>query len=196
MYCDFSCDVKIETLSPTHRLKDARQGGGALLDLGVYPLTFSNLVLDNGVGESALYSEVKSSATVVDGVDVSDAIIINYPSKPSLAILTVSLQVDKASPDFCRIEGSEGVVTLCGSNAAKPDIIKIQRRGKPEEEELLSWVGHPGVGLYFEANAAAADLLAGRVGNSRIPWAETRRVMEILDEVRGSAQVVYPQDMT
>lgn len=187
----------METLPSTHRLKDPSQGGGALLDLGVYPLTFSNLVLDTGVGESALYSEVKSSATVVDGVDHSAAIVVNYPSKRSLAILTISLQIDNACLDFCRIEGSEGVITLGGSNAAKLETIRIQRRGKPEdEEELFSWVGHPGMGLYFEANAAAVDLLAKRVENSRMPWAETRRVLKILDGVRRSAQVVFLQDIT
>lgn len=42
--CDFSLQKDMEALPRTHRYKDANLGGGALLDIGVYPLMWSNLV--------------------------------------------------------------------------------------------------------------------------------------------------------
>jgi len=49
MTCDFSLQKDMENLPATHRYKDINLGGGALLDIGVYPLMWSNIVLDGSV---------------------------------------------------------------------------------------------------------------------------------------------------
>ena len=192
MYCDFACDMKMNTLPPTSRFKDLSQGGGALLDLGIYPLTLSNLILDTEVGDKALQPEITSCMTVVDGVDYSDVVTVNYTSKRCLGILTASFQT-QSGEDFCRIEGSEGIITLSGSQPANPKAIKI-KRGSSKEEEVCVFE-YPGTGFYFEANAAALDVLAGRVESSVMPWAETRRMFQVLDGIRKANKVVYPQDL-
>lgn len=192
MYCDFACDVKLDTLPSTHRLRDPNQGGGALLDLGIYPLTLSNLILDGNVGDNALQPNVISSMTVVDGVDCSDVITVNYTSKRSVGILTASFQ-RQAGEDFCWIEGSEGNITLSGLQAANPKAIKAKRTSNGEVD--VHAFEYPGMGLYFEANAVALDILAGRVESSIMPWAETRRMFQVLDGIRSAGQVVYPQDL-
>jgi dihydrodiol dehydrogenase / D-xylose 1-dehydrogenase (NADP) len=56
--CDFSLQKDMDALPPTHRYKDVNSGGGALLDIGVYPLFWSNLILDGKVGAEASHPEV------------------------------------------------------------------------------------------------------------------------------------------
>ncbi|KAK4065670.1 hypothetical protein Trihar35433_7790 [Trichoderma harzianum] len=189
MFCDFSCDMG--ALPSTSRIKDRNLGGGALLDLGIYPLTLSNLILDGQVGEKALKSEISSRMTVVDGVDHSVAIVVSYPSKQCLGILTASLE-STTEIDFCRIEGSRGVIILSGPMAAKPTSIRIQRYNNTADE--VRDFEHPGNGFYFEANSVASCILAGKLESDVMPLAETRRIAAIMDEIRKTGGVVYPQD--
>jgi predicted dehydrogenase len=181
----------MDSLPTTSRIKDRNLGGGALLDLGIYPLTMSNLILDGQVGEEALRSEISSSMTVVDGVDHSVAIVVNYPSTQCLGILTASLE-STTRRDFCRIEGSRGVIILSGPMAAKPTSIRIQRYNNTADE--IREFEHPGSGFYFEANAVALCVLAGKLESDVMPLAETRRIAAIMDKARKSGGVLYPQD--
>lgn len=189
MFCDFSCNMV--SLPPTSRIKDRNLGGGALLDLGIYPLTMSNLILDGQVGENSLQSEISSRMTVVDGVDHSAVIVISHPSKQCLGILTASVE-STAKRDFCRIEGSRGVIILSGPMAAKPTSIRIQRYHNTADE--VREFEHPGNGFYFEANSVASCILAGKLESDVMPLAETRRITAIMDEARKAGGVVYPQD--
>lgn len=191
MFCDFGCDMRMDSLPPSSRMKNLTLGGGALLDLGVYPLSLSNLILDAGVGIKALRPEVTSSMTIVDGVDYSNVIVVNYPSRKCLGILTASFQVDTRE-DFCRIEGSRGVITLLGSMAAKPKTIKINGHGKVEKICVFE---NPGAGYYFEANEAALCILAGKLESAIMPLAETIRMFELMDGIRKANGIVYPQDL-
>ncbi|KAH8804507.1 hypothetical protein F5884DRAFT_409532 [Xylogone sp. PMI_703] len=188
MYCDFSCDIKMDSLPPTSRMKDIKLGGGSLLDLGIYPLTLSNLILDSGVGDKAMQPKVISSMTVVDGIDHSDVIVVNYTSRKSLGILTASFR-SKTADEFCRIEGGIGTITLSGPMAAKPERIKVTHHGGYEEEVYI--FEHQGMGLQFEANAVALDILAGERESSIMPLSETRRILKIMDDVRKDNGVVY-----
>lgn len=190
MYCDFSCDFT--SLPATSRVKNLQLGGGALLDLGIYPLAISNVILDGKVGEKALCPEVVSSMTVIDKVDNSVVIVVNYPSKECLGILSASFET-KSEEEFCRIEGSEGVITLHGPMAAKPEVIKIRRYG--EDDEDVRVFKHPGNGFYFEANAVAMDILDGKTENCTMPLSETSRVTRMMDDIRKSGGIVYPQDL-
>lgn len=52
----------------------------------------------------------------------------------------------------------------------------------------------PGRGFYFEADAVALDIAAGRSQNNLMPWEETLRIMELLDEIRRQGGARFPQD--
>jgi dihydrodiol dehydrogenase / D-xylose 1-dehydrogenase (NADP) len=77
--CDFSLQKDMEALPPTHRYKDVNLGGGSLLDIGVYPLMWSNIVLDGKVGAEASNPEVNATMVVIDGVDYEDVVVMKYP---------------------------------------------------------------------------------------------------------------------
>jgi len=67
--CDFSLQKDMEALPPTHRYKDFNLDGDAIPDVGVYPLMWSNLVLDGKFGVEASNPEVKATMVMIEGVD-------------------------------------------------------------------------------------------------------------------------------
>lgn len=81
VYADFSMSLPYDA---THRLHDPLQGGGSLLDLGVYPVSFAHLLL--GVPDSV------SARTHLNpqGVDDNTGILLGYDSGP-VAVLSCSL---------------------------------------------------------------------------------------------------------
>ncbi|PMD34231.1 NAD(P)-binding protein [Hyaloscypha variabilis F] len=188
--CDFSLDKEMETLPASHRYKDINLGGGALLDIGVYPLMWSSIVLDGKVGTEASNPEVKATLLVIDGVDHEDVVVMKYPAMRRIGILTGSLRA-KGREEFLRVEGSKGVITVSGPACSLPRTLKIQVEG--EEEKVIAY-DHEGYGFYFEADAVAKDVLEGRKESSVVPLAESVRMMKIMDEIRRQGGVVYPQD--
>ncbi|PVH84861.1 NAD(P)-binding protein [Cadophora sp. DSE1049] len=190
MFCDFGLDINVASLPSTHRLRNLELGGGALLDLGVYPLMFSSVVLDEHVGFRASDPEVTSSLLVVDGVDYDDVIVLKYPENGRMAVLTASMR-GKSGENFLRIEGTGGTIVVSGPAASVPKMITISAKG--EEEKVLDFE-HEGMGFYFEADAVAADILAGRKEDGIMPLAESVRIIRIMDEVRKVGGVVYSQD--
>lgn len=131
--CDFSLEKDMEALPPTHRYKDVNLGGGALLDIGVYPLMWSNLILDGKVGAEASHPEVKATMVVIEGVDYEDVIVMKYPKTNRIGILTASLRARRRE-EFLRVEGSKGVITVGGPGCSVPRKVKIQVDGDGERE--------------------------------------------------------------
>lgn len=190
MTCDFSLAKDMASLPANHRYKDVNLGGGALLDIGVYPLMWSNLILDGKVGAAAENPEVSSTMVVIEGVDYEDIVVMKYPKMNRVGILTASLRA-KGREEFLRVEGSKGVVTVSGPGCSLPRSLKIMVEG--EEERELKY-DHEGMGFYFEADAVAKDILEGKRENAIVPLAETLRMMRVMDGVRKAGGLVYPQD--
>jgi predicted dehydrogenase len=190
MFCDFSLEKNMETLPPTHRYKDPALGGGALLDIGIYTLMWSNIILDGKVGAEALTPEVSSTMIVVEGVDYDDVVVVKYPKTKRIGILTASLR-QEGLEEFCRIEGSKGVITLSGPGASLPRKVRIEVKGEEVREVDYD---HVGMGFHFEADAVADDILSGRKESGVVPLEETVRMMRMMDGIRKEGGVVYPQD--
>jgi dihydrodiol dehydrogenase / D-xylose 1-dehydrogenase (NADP) len=189
MFCDFGLEMNIPSLPSTSRLKSLELGAGALLDVSVYPLMYSNVLLDGKVGSEASDPEITSAMVLEYGIDVEDVIIVKYPRTKRVGVLTASLRTKTKEP-FCRIEGSKGFITLDGPGTSLPRKVKIVVDGKEEVKEY----NHEGMGFYFEADAVAMDILAGRKESDVIPLSETVRMMKVMDGIRRSGGLVYPQD--
>lgn len=192
MTCDFSLYKDMDSLPATHRYKDVNLGGGALLDIGVYPLMWSNLILDGKVGAEASNPEVSPTMVVIEGVDHEDVIVMKYPKTNRIGVLTASLRA-KGREEFLRVEGSKGVITVSGPGCSLPRKVKILVEGEEEREVKYD---HEGMGFYFEVDAVARDVLDGKKENDVVPLRETIRMMKVMDEVRKAGGVVYPQDST
>jgi predicted dehydrogenase len=188
--CDFSLQKDVEALPPTHRYKDVNIGGGALLDIGVYPLMWSNLILDGNAGAEASDPEVKATMVVIEDVDYEDVIVMKYPETNRTGILTASLRARRRE-DFLRVERSKGVITVSGPGCSVPRKVMIQVDGEEEREMEYE---NEGVGFHFEADAVAKDILEGKEESAIILLRETVRIMRVMDDIRKQGGVRYPQD--
>lgn len=204
-FCDFGLDMDIKSLSPDSRLKNPELGAGTLLDIGIYSLTWGLLCLDRGIGEHAQKPHIVASQTLSDEIDIATSIILKYPSGAQ-GIITSSTSF-KTSAEFCRIEGSKGSIIVEGSGASSPEsfVLRPKRSGSSTGDMVLLEAENgandkrytfekSGRGFYWEADAVALDIVAGKTENAIMPWAETIRVMEIMDEVRRQGGARFPQD--
>jgi predicted dehydrogenase len=193
--CDFAMDQGLESKGPESRLKNLALGASTLLDIGIYSLTWALIGLEQPLGKECKIASEKpkilATSTLSDGVDTATSIIMHY-SDGRQAIATSHSGIGLKTPSsFCRIEGGEGAIIVDGFWTSMPNSFTLQRRGLEDKEFEFE---RPGKGLYWEADEVAIVVAAGRTESETMPWAETLRVMELLDEVRRQGGVIFPQD--
>jgi predicted dehydrogenase len=175
VHADFGLSTPLD---PTHRLRARELGGGALLDLGVYPVTFAHLILGAPTGMRAW------ARLTAEGVDENTAMIFTYPSG-ALASLTCSLVGD--SPRTATVTGTRGRIEL-PRNFYRPTHFTLTRdRAEPE---VVS-TPFDGLGYHFEAAEVHRCLREGLTESPVAPLAETLAVMATLDAVRAQTGVTY-----
>ncbi|KAK3115613.1 hypothetical protein LTR53_004871 [Teratosphaeriaceae sp. CCFEE 6253] len=190
-FCDFSLDIDVPSLPPDSRYQDPALGAGSLLDIGIYSLTWGLATLSEKVGDEAEEPEVASTQSIAHNVDVSSQVLLHYRSNGRQGIYTSTTNVPLSKP-YARIEGSKGSIVVDGGAPSAPEFFTFYPKGGGEEEVFR--FEKPGRGFYWEADAVALDLQAGRKQNATMPWAETMRVMRILDGVRKRGGARFPVD--
>ncbi|GAA4878393.1 Gfo/Idh/MocA family oxidoreductase [Kitasatospora terrestris] len=165
---------------PGHRLWDPAVGGGALLDLGVYPVAFAQLLL--GEPES-----VQAWARLTErGVDANTAVVLGHPGGAT-ALLSCSL--DAHCGQRASVQGTEGRIEL-DRDFFHPAGFTLHRAGRePEPYVAPARTGH-GYGL--EAAEVIRCLRAGESESPLVPLDTTLAVMRTLDAVRDRIGVRYP----
>ncbi|KAI6083035.1 NAD(P)-binding protein [Hypoxylon rubiginosum] len=191
IFCDFAMDQNIASLGPESRLKNPALGAGTLLDTGVYCVTWGLLGSDAEIGEKAQKPEIIAKQTLVDGVDIATSAVLLYPNGRQ-AILTSS-SIVKTKSVFCTIQGTEGYIDIEGYTSTPVSFtVYSSKVGSSKKYESKG----PGMGFYWEADAVALDIAAGKTQSEIMPWAETIRVLGILDEIRRQGGARFPQDET
>ncbi|PLW72598.1 gfo/Idh/MocA family oxidoreductase [Streptomyces sp. SCUT-3] len=169
---------------PAHRLLDPAQGGGALLDLGVYPVAFAHLLL----GEPA---QVSAWARLTPrGVDENTGILLGYDSG---AVATLACSIGADLPALATVSGTRGRIEFPHGFYA-PDRFVLHRPGRdPQEFALADHGGAPSAHTYaFEAAEVMRALRAGETESPLVPLDGTLAVMRTLDAVRERIGVRYP----
>lgn len=165
---------------PSHRLRDPALGGGALLDLGVYPVSFAHLILGEPAG-------IKASADLsAEGVDVHTGMLLEWESG-ARGLLHCSVTAD--TPIAASISGSAGRIEIPGA-FFRPDRFVLHRTGK-EPREFRSAGGRDDT---YEPEAAEVMrcLRAGESESPLVPLDGSLAVMRTLDAVREQVGVRYP----
>ncbi len=163
---------------PGHRMRDRLLGGGALFDLGVYPITLAYLFL----GEPA---EVRAWARLdPQGVDENTGMLFGYASG-ALAALTCSLLGDTARR--ATITGTAGRIELPRNFYRPTELVLHQGEDRAERIETP----FPGLGYHFEAAEVHRCLRARLVESPLVPHDDTLSVMRTLDAVRQLIGVTY-----
>lgn len=156
--------------------------GGALLDLGIYPLNLASMLC----GAPA---SIQATANVgMTGVDEETAMVLRH-ARGELATLNCSLRCD--TPREAHVIGTGGRARLlfpwwAGTRLA------VQRRG--EDREQVFELPSRGGGYAHEAEAFMGLLRAGRTEPDVMPLDESVAIMGTMDEVRRQCGVRYPAD--
>ncbi|KFY29423.1 hypothetical protein V493_02379 [Pseudogymnoascus sp. VKM F-4281 (FW-2241)] len=172
VFVDFGLNMPIASLPPTARTADPALGAGALLDIGIYSLTWAALILDHHPDNAYQTPKIVSSMSTVGGADEMTSMILNYEALHAQAICTASMCF-KTREEFCRVEGTGGST---GEEERRVDF------------ETVGW------GFWYEQDAVAEALAAGRKECGVMPVEETVRMMRVMDGVREANGLRYKQD--
>lgn len=164
---------------PAHRLFDPALGGGALLDLGIYPLTLATLAL-GPVDEIAAQAVIGAT-----GVDETTAVVARHGD--ALSVLKASI----TAPMTCtaRIAGTAGTVDVPAFMHC-PDRFTVTTAAGVEVVDAP--VG--GEGLRHEVEEVHRCLAAGLAESPLVPWADSLTVASTLDRVRAAVGLRYPHE--
>ncbi|GAA5177720.1 Gfo/Idh/MocA family oxidoreductase [Rugosimonospora acidiphila] len=174
VYADFGIAGPFE---PTSRLRDPALGGGALLDLGVYPVTFAQLFLGPPQRIAALAS------LTPEGVDDNTGIILGYDGG---ALASLHCGIVGATPCTATIVGETGRIEL-PTLFFRPDRFTIHRG---QQAEVVQ-VPIRGNGMGYEAEEVMRCLREGLTESPLVPLSSTIEVMRCLDAVRAQIGVRY-----
>ncbi|MCL2736463.1 MAG: Gfo/Idh/MocA family oxidoreductase [Propionibacteriaceae bacterium] len=164
-------------LDPAWRMMNPALGGGALLDLGVYPLSLIHWLW--GVPDRIKATGVLTST----GVDQRESISLWYGDRIAMAYADMG----DAGASSLEIQGTQGRLEIADWFYTPQDIVLTPVDGEPRT--LYTKV--PG-GFQYQAAEVARCLDAGVTESWVMPWTATLDVLATMDEVRRQLGVVYP----
>lgn len=194
VFVDFGIHMPPSKADAKARTAKLALGAGALLDIGIYSLTWASMALDTA-RDSATEPDLTAkmlfcSETDEDKkFDEQTTVILQYGDLKANAICTCSLQY-KTGDEFARVEGEKGSISVGGVATSKPGYLVVRTDG--EEKRLDFEV--PGWGFHYEADAVAEDIKAGRTENETCPLDTTLMMMKRMDAARAQCGLVYPQE--
>ncbi|MEV7973461.1 Gfo/Idh/MocA family oxidoreductase [Cellulomonas sp. NPDC089187] len=165
-------------LDPSSRLYDPALAGGALLDLGVYPVSFAHDLL------GAPRSVHATGQLTTTGVDGQIGVVLDYGERTQA---TLSTTLWARTPTTAAITGTDGAITVEGSFYA-PTSFTVQRR----DGRVWTFDRPTPHGLQFEAAEVARRITEGATQSPRMTWQHTLDVMTTMDTIREQIGVRYP----
>ena len=181
----------IHTLQADHgqRLSDSKNpriwepslGGGALLDLGIYVVSFAHLIL-------GVPTKITAKSTFTDkGVDSQTSAIFEY-NNDAQAILNTTLK----NATTCRaiVSGVKGWLEIDGA-FYKPTSMRVVLYDGTTTEYSNHYKGH---GLREQAIEFARCVRSGLIQSSMMSHNESLAVMRSMDEIRMQVGLHYPNE--
>jgi len=165
---------------PLHRLNNPALGGGALLDLGIYPVSFAFDIFGAPTVVKAL------AAKTVTGVDRQTAILLGFDNGRQ-AVLHSAL--DTKGPNTASILGTEGRIEVDAVWYSPTTFTVFDSEGEVIER-FDTVVAHRG--MQFQAWEFERRIREDDRSPAILPAAESARIMETLDAVREQIGLSYP----
>jgi predicted dehydrogenase len=160
---------------PGHRLYAPELGGGALLDLGIYPVSWVFMVLGTPQSVTAV------ADAAFTGVDGQTTAVLRYPGGAQ-GIATCTLWARTARRAW--IAGTEGIIDV-DPDFYTPTSFTLHREGaEPERFERSDELAGDGKGLRYEAAEVARCVGEGLLESPGMPLDETVEIMRTFDEIR------------
>jgi predicted dehydrogenase len=163
----------------THRLHDRTLAGGALLDLGVYPVSFAHDLLGTPDRVSAI------GALTATGVDGQVSMALGFGAKQ--ASLHTTLEANTATTAV--VFGTHGRIDVEGRFYAPTSFTVVRDDGT-----RWTYDGIVEGGMQYEAAEVARCVAARLTQSPLMTWQGTFEVMRTMDEVRHQIGLTYPSE--
>ena len=164
---------------PAFRLFAPELGGGALLDLGIYPVSFASMVLGTPTRVTAV------SDPAFTGVDAQTSVILRDDAGRH-AVLTTTLSA--ATTNGAAINGTEARIEIDPTFYRPTSFSIVSRDGERERVEIPV----EGNGLRFQAAEVGRCLSEGLTESPLLPLDETVSILGTMDEIRAQIGLTYP----
>ena len=154
------------------RVLTPETAGGALLDIGIYPITYCYNLF-------GYPKEIHCKGKIKNGIDIKETVILQYDGFKC----TLNMSLCKVKEN-CLIVGTKGKISLpVFFHMASKAILKNEK-GKTVFNGKTDYL--------TEFNAVAEEIKENRKESSFIPFEATRSCMKIMDECRRQMRLVYP----
>ncbi|KAM3480013.1 hypothetical protein MY5147_001385 [Beauveria neobassiana] len=187
----------------TNRMVNLDLAGGALLDLGIYALTWVFQTLYHLQQDKESPNVLAAIDQYRTGADETTSIICHFPKNKMTGIATTSIKVatdpnnlNSAGPAI-RIQGTKGEIQVFGP-AFRPTQYKVIR----QDDSKVDIVDCPipkdpkvdyGHGMFWEADECARCLRDGRKESETLPLSESIVIMETMDSALQQGNIKYPE---
>lgn len=168
---------RVPVVDPTHRLFDPLQGGGALLDLGIYPVQLCSLVLGPVVEHVVADGAIGST-----GVDEEVVAVLRHAGD-RFGVVKASLRTSLSCR--ARIAGTDGSIELPAFHHMPTSLTVVTTAGREKVDCPFE-----GDGLRFEIAEVHRCLAEGLTESPTMPLDESVSMMETLDEIRRQLGIV------
>jgi predicted dehydrogenase len=182
-------------VNPKHRLFAPELGGGSLLDVGIYPISFASMIL--GTPQT-----ISSTACLGQtGTDDRSAYLFGYEGgKTAQLSSAVRLNV----PVEAEVIGTRGYIKI-HEPWINPRVVTLAKPVAPGVEARLIFEGNlfdrqtvhvptQGNGYNYEAVEVGNCLRAGKLESAALPLDESLSIMETLDTIRAQWGLRYPNE--
>ena len=161
------------------RLVDPLLAGGALLDLGIYPVSFAHMILSNP-------TKITASGVLTDrGVDGQTSMIFDYSSGAQAILNTTMLEQTPCRAVVAGVNGRLEIDRVFYS----PTSMRVTLFDGTVKQYPNTYVGH---GIREQAEEFKQLVLSGKQQNELLNWKDTVDIMKTLDTVRSQIGLRYP----
>ncbi len=161
------------------RLIEPSLAGGALLDLGIYPVSFAHMILGNP-------EHITSDAVMTDkGVDAQTSMIFTYESGAQAVLTTTMIE---QTPCRAVVAGLNGWLEI-DRTFYNPAAMRVILNDGTVTECPSAYQGH---GLREQAEIFNQLVRSGNLESEILTWKDTVDIMKTLDTVREQIGLKYP----
>lgn len=165
--------------NPEGRLLNPQLGGGALLDVGIYPVSLASMLF--GSAPQSVHSTASIGET---GVDEQFSVLLDFGAGRTASLNgAVRLNLN----DDAWIFGTEGMIHIPSFINAREATLRVAG-----QEDIKVTDDRESRGYAFEAEEVGRCLLTGEKESPLIPLDESLRIMKLLDEIRDQWGLKYP----
>lgn len=177
---DFSVNLPFD---PQSRIYNLKLGGGALLDVGIYPISLATMLL-------GLPDRVESQAYLGEtGVDEQAAMLFGYDDGRA-AVLSCGVRAQGTQEAM--IKGTTGYIKLHAPFHHTQQLTLNRHDDDPQTVKIP----YQSTGLNYEAAEVQQCLRKGLLESDIMPLDETLATMHLMDTMRREWGLVYPSEMT